>query len=143
MLKRAHLLFSTRCPASDPIQLTAYSAAVSHTNRYRRCPVASRAEQSYFICLPVLHDYQVDFTFNSLYEIGGIIYAGLGLFHKLLLDSRNSVYSAGSGGYGGSKLRGCCSNPADQQKALRILFLLQLQVTPIRKRKGRRLSYSE
>lgn len=28
----------------------------------------------------VLCDYQVDFTFNSLYEIGGKIYAGLSLF---------------------------------------------------------------
>lgn len=83
-LKRAHLLFGMCCPASEPVQLTACSAAVSLTGRDKMCPVALRVEQSYFICLPVFHDYQVDFTFSSLYEIGGKIYAGLSLIHKLL-----------------------------------------------------------
>lgn len=142
-LRRAHPLFGICWPASDPLRLTACSAAVSRTNQDKTCPVASRAEQSYFICLPVLHGYQMDFTFDSLYEIGGKIYAGLSLFHKLLLASRNSVCLSGGGGYKGCKLRRCCSNPANQHKALRILFLLQLQVTAIRKRKVRRLPRSE
>lgn len=83
-LKRAHPLFGMCCPASEPVQLTACSAAVSRTGQDKMCPVALRVEQSYFICLPVFHDYQVDFTFSSLYEIGGKIYAGLSLIHKLL-----------------------------------------------------------
>lgn len=113
-LRRAHPLFGTHCPVPGPAQLPACSTAVSPTNRLRTCPVTSRREQSYFICLPLLQDYQVYLAFNSLYAIGGKIYAGLSLPSKFLLDSKNSVYFSGGGGHRDCKLRGWRSNPADQ-----------------------------
>lgn len=127
-LRRAHPLFGTaRCRA---LHSSLPAARLCHPHTSSECALWHRGgNRPIPFFLPLLQDYQVYFAFNSLYAIGGKIYAGLSLLPKFLLDSKNSVYLSGGGGHRDCKLRGWCSNPADQHKALRILFLLQLQVT--------------
>lgn len=106
-LRRAHPLFGTHCPVQLPVQ----HCCVTH-GPGRSVPPFCTTTKSILHSIPcmqlVVKSVQVP---------------------KLLLDSKNSVYLSGGGGHGDCKLRGWCSNPGDQHKAFRILFLLQLQVT--------------